>query len=89
MNLIKCQDKKDSNNILSIRNSEVLMFLSQFFQLVIDFHFGFYVVHMQQRVPYAFEVYVNIPPNCFDPCARCVPVLLCAWHANNELVLPY
>lgn len=50
---------KDSNNVLSIRNSEVLMFLAQFFQLIIDFHFGFYVVHMQQRVPYAFEVCVN------------------------------
>ena len=50
---------KDSNNILSIRNSEVLMFLAQFFQLIIDFHFGFYVVHMQQRVPYAFEVCVK------------------------------
>lgn len=56
---------KNSNDILSIRNSEVLMFLAQFFQLVIDFHFGFYIVHMQQRVPIAFEVYVIYPSQLF------------------------
>lgn len=51
-----------SNDVLSIRTSELLMFISQFNQLMIDFHFGLYIVHMQQRVPKAFEVYVIIFP---------------------------
>lgn len=54
------KSNKNSNDILSIRSSEALMFFAQFFQLIIDFHFGFYVVHMQQRVPYAFEVYATV-----------------------------
>ena len=35
---------KDSRDILSIKSFEGLMFLTQFFQLVIDFYFGFYMV---------------------------------------------
>jgi hypothetical protein len=52
------KSSKDSNDILSLRSCETLMFLTQFFQLVIDFYFGFYAVHMQQRVHIAFEVCV-------------------------------
>jgi len=44
---------KNSNSIMSLKNFETLMFLTQFFQLVMDFYFGFYVVHMVQRVPKA------------------------------------
>ena len=46
---------KNSNSIMSLKNFETLMFLTQFFQLVMDFYFGFYVVHMIQRVP---KVYI-------------------------------
>ena len=47
--------EKDSNTILSIASFEGLIFVTQFFQLVIDFYFGFYMVHMQQRVAVAFD----------------------------------
>jgi len=45
---------KTSNDILSIRDSETLIFLTQLVQLVMDFYFGFYFVHMSQRVPKGF-----------------------------------
>eukprot|EP01052_Picozoa_sp_SAG31_P057565 SAG31_NODE_17108_length_683_cov_1.061644_2_plen_132_part_00 len=43
---------KDANDALSIRGFESLMFLTQFFQLVLDFYLGFYLVHMSKRVSY-------------------------------------
>lgn len=47
------KDKKDSNHVLSIAMFEVIIFFTQFLQLVIDFYLGFYVVHMRQRVSHA------------------------------------
>ncbi len=47
------KDKKDSNHVLSIAMFEVIIFSTQFLQLVIDFYLGFYVVHMRQRVSIA------------------------------------
>ena len=41
---------KDSNDVLSIGKFELLVFTTQFLQLVIDFYLGFYVVHMRLRV---------------------------------------
>ena len=41
---------KDSNDALSIRGFESLMFLTQFFQLVLDFYLGFYLVHMSNSL---------------------------------------
>jgi hypothetical protein len=43
-----------SNDIFSIEKYETLMFLTQMVQLITDFYFGFYLVHMVQRVPKAF-----------------------------------
>ena len=45
---------RTSNDVMSIGAYETLMFLTQFFQLVIDFYLGFYVVHMRLRIPVAF-----------------------------------
>jgi hypothetical protein len=43
-----------SNDIFSIEKYETLMFLTQMVQLITDFYFGFYLVHVIQRVPKAF-----------------------------------
>eukprot|EP01043_Picozoa_sp_COSAG02_P016931 COSAG02_NODE_756_length_17532_cov_5.673550_8_plen_954_part_00 len=45
---------KTANDVLSVREYESLMFATQLVQLLIDFYFGFYFVHMVQRVPKAF-----------------------------------
>ena len=47
------QDGTDGNRVLSIAMFELLVFSTQFLQLVIDFYLGFYVVHMRQRVSIA------------------------------------
>ena len=52
--MIFSKSGKTSNDIISIREYEMIMFLTQLVQLVIDFYFGFYFVHMNQRVPKAF-----------------------------------
>lgn len=46
-------DGTDGNRVLSIAMFELLVFSTQFLQLVIDFYLGFYVVHMRQRVSIA------------------------------------
>lgn len=45
---------KNSNDILSVRTFELLVFATQFLQLVLDFYLGFYLVHMRHRVPKAY-----------------------------------
>jgi len=45
---------KTSNDVMSIGTYDTLMFLTQLFQLVIDFYLGFYLVHMSLRIPLAF-----------------------------------
>ena len=45
---------KSSNDVMSIRSFESLIFLTQFLQLVLDFYIGFYMVHMRQRVPLGY-----------------------------------
>jgi hypothetical protein len=46
---------KTSNDVLSIRKYEMILFISQFLQLVIDFYLGFYLVHMRMRIAIASE----------------------------------
>ena len=43
-----------ANDIFSIAKYETFMFLTQMVQLITDFYFGFYLVHVIQRVPKAF-----------------------------------
>lgn len=45
-----------SNDIFSMKKYETFMFLTQTVQLITDFYFGFYLVHMRHRVPKAFGV---------------------------------
>ena len=44
------KDGTDANGILSLHSFEVLVFISQLFQLVVDFYLGFYIVHIRKRV---------------------------------------
>ncbi len=45
---------KTSDDVLSLKSFDLLMFVSMSWQLIIDFYFSFYWVHMAQRVPKAF-----------------------------------
>jgi hypothetical protein len=56
------ENGKDSNDVMSIRTFELLVFFAIFLQLVIDFYLGFYVVHMRQRVPVACEHSIKVSP---------------------------
>jgi hypothetical protein len=46
--------EKTSNDVLSLKTFDALMFVSMSWQLIVDFYFSFYWVHMAQRVPKAF-----------------------------------
>ena len=45
---------QDSNDILSVRQFDTLVFTTQLWMLVCDFYFAFYIVHMRKRVPKAY-----------------------------------
>jgi len=46
---------KTSNEVMSIRDFDWLLFTTIMLQLLIDFYLGFYAVHMKQRVAKAYE----------------------------------
>ena len=71
---------RDANDVMSKKNFETLMFVTQLCQLVIDFYFSFYFVHMRFRVGMAFE----------DGAENLVPkLLLHAFELSPVLVMFY
>ena len=46
---------KNSNDILSTGSFHAILFLSKALQLVLDFYFGFYLVHMSKRISLASD----------------------------------
>ena len=48
------KDGTDANSVLSLWAFEILIFTSQFIQLVVDFYLGFYIVHIRKRIGVAY-----------------------------------
>ena len=48
------KDGTDANSVLSLWAFEILIFVSQFIQLVVDFYLGFYIVHIRKRIGVAY-----------------------------------
>jgi hypothetical protein len=75
--------KKNSNDVLSIRSFERLIFIFITFQLFIDFYFGFWLVHMRLRVSKAFgaEYFSKkyVMPQLLCHFAMLLPVLFTAY----------
>lgn len=68
-------EERDSNDVMSKRKYEELVFITQFNQLVIDFYFSFYWIHMRKRVGLAWEE-DQVLPQLFFHILMVMPVLL-------------